>query len=93
MHDQPLQPYLDDNMAQPLDPSAAGYKQQISRANPGCIVFLLDQSGSMIDGIAGSARPSCIRSARSSAPPDPMWSRPPRGAGAGWRAAGVPRRR
>lgn len=33
------------------------YKQQISRATPGCILFLVDQSNSMIDGIAGSSRP------------------------------------
>jgi len=33
------------------------YEQQISRTNPGCVIFLLDQSGSMEDGIAGSRRP------------------------------------
>ena len=33
------------------------YDMQIDRANPGCIIFLVDQSNSMIDGIAGTARP------------------------------------
>jgi uncharacterized protein YegL len=33
------------------------YEQQISRKTPGCVIFLLDQSGSMIDGIAGTKRP------------------------------------
>jgi uncharacterized protein YegL len=33
------------------------YEQQISRKTPGCVIFLLDQSGSMNDGIAGSKRP------------------------------------
>jgi hypothetical protein len=29
---------------------------QIDRANPGCIVFMVDQSNSMLDGIAGTQR-------------------------------------
>ena len=33
------------------------YEMQIDRANPGCIIFLVDQSNSMLDGIAGTARP------------------------------------
>ena len=33
------------------------YEMQIDRANPGCIVFMVDQSNSMLDGIAGTARP------------------------------------
>jgi hypothetical protein len=33
------------------------YQQEISRKTPGCVLFLLDQSGSMEDGIAGSKRP------------------------------------
>ena len=33
------------------------YEQQISRKTPACVIFLLDQSGSMADGIAGSQRP------------------------------------
>jgi uncharacterized protein YegL len=33
------------------------YEQQISRKTPGCVIFLLDQSGSMADGIAGTKRP------------------------------------
>ena len=33
------------------------YEQQISRRTPGCVIFLLDQSGSMADGIAGTKRP------------------------------------
>lgn len=36
--------------------SSQRYRQPISRANPGCIVFLVDQSNSMTDGIAGSPR-------------------------------------
>lgn len=32
------------------------YDMQIDRANPGCIVFLVDLSNSMLDGIAGTAR-------------------------------------
>ena len=33
------------------------YEMQIDRANPGCIIFMVDQSNSMLDGIAGTARP------------------------------------
>ncbi len=33
------------------------YVKEVSRANPGCIIFLLDQSFSMTDGLAGSPRP------------------------------------
>ncbi len=33
------------------------YQQSASRANPACIIFLLDQSYSMNNGIAGSPRP------------------------------------
>ncbi len=33
------------------------YDMQIDRANPGCIIFVVDQSNSMLDGIAGTARP------------------------------------
>ena len=33
------------------------YAQPASRANPACIIFLLDQSYSMNNGIAGSPRP------------------------------------
>lgn len=33
------------------------YEMQIDRANPGCIIFLVDQSNSMLDGIAGTTRP------------------------------------
>lgn len=33
------------------------YSEEINRAKPGCIVFLVDQSNSMLDGIAGTARP------------------------------------
>jgi hypothetical protein len=33
------------------------YEMQIDRANPGCIIFLADQSNSMLDGIAGTQRP------------------------------------
>jgi len=33
------------------------YSKQIDRANPGCIVFLADQSNSMLDGIGGGAKP------------------------------------
>ena len=32
------------------------YDMQIDRANPGCIVFLVDLSNSMLDGIAGTPR-------------------------------------
>ncbi len=32
------------------------YDMQIDRANPGCIVFLVDLSNSMLDGIAGTQR-------------------------------------
>ncbi|MGO9918153.1 MAG: vWA domain-containing protein, partial [Isosphaeraceae bacterium] len=33
------------------------YEKSAERANPACIIFLLDQSYSMNDGIAGSSRP------------------------------------
>src|SRR4051794_8365967 len=33
------------------------YEKSAERANPSCIIFLLDQSYSMNDGIAGSPRP------------------------------------
>ena len=33
------------------------YEMQIDRANPGCIIFMVDQSNSMLDGIAGTPRP------------------------------------
>ena len=33
------------------------YQSSPSRANPGCILFVLDQSFSMNEGIAGSSRP------------------------------------
>ncbi len=33
------------------------YSESISRANPGCIVFLADHSNSMLDGLAGSPKP------------------------------------
>lgn len=33
------------------------YEMQIDRANPGCIIFVVDQSNSMLDGIAGTTRP------------------------------------
>ncbi len=33
------------------------YSQTASRAKPGCVMFLIDQSFSMKDGIGGSARP------------------------------------
>lgn len=32
------------------------YEMQIDRSNPGCIVFLVDLSNSMLDGIAGTQR-------------------------------------
>ena len=35
------------------------YQSEISRANPGCFLFLVDQSGSMLDGLAGSPRTKC----------------------------------
>jgi uncharacterized protein YegL len=53
--DPPLMPHLDDDVPQPEQ--GPRYKQQISRQYPGCIIFLLDQSDSMSDGIAGSPRP------------------------------------
>ena len=31
------------------------YQADISRSNPGCFLFLLDQSGSMADGFSGGA--------------------------------------
>jgi len=34
----------------------AKYSREISRATPGCIIFLLDHSYSMLEGIAGSKR-------------------------------------
>src|SRR5262249_36193614 len=40
----------------PLMPDAR-YTKSAERANPACIIFLLDQSYSMNDGIAGSPRP------------------------------------
>lgn len=33
------------------------YTQSVDRANPGCIIFLVDQSYSMTDGMAGSPKP------------------------------------
>ena len=36
---------------------SGNYAQSASRANPACIIFLLDQSYSMNNGIAGSPRP------------------------------------
>lgn len=33
------------------------YSKSVERANPGCIIFLVDQSFSMTDGIAGSTKP------------------------------------
>src|SRR5689334_15379734 len=33
------------------------YTKSVERAFPGCIIFLVDQSYSMNDGIAGSSRP------------------------------------
>src|SRR5690606_17624272 len=41
------------------DPSVSepAYSQRITRRNPGCIIFLLDHSYSMIEGLAGSKRP------------------------------------
>jgi hypothetical protein len=47
----------DDPLPQPIPMS--GYKQSISRQNPGLVAFLLDQSASMVDGIAGSQRRKC----------------------------------
>src|SRR5947207_2650487 len=58
MPDMPLKPFLDESLAgQPTETSSQRYRQQISRSRPACVVFLLDQSGSMLDGIAGSTRP------------------------------------
>jgi hypothetical protein len=37
--------------------SSGDYAQSASRSNPACIIFLLDQSYSMINGLAGSPRP------------------------------------
>lgn len=37
--------------------SEPAYSQRITRRNPGCIIFLLDHSYSMIEGLAGSKRP------------------------------------
>ena len=37
--------------------SSGRYAQSASRANPACIIFLLDQSYSMNNGIAGTPRP------------------------------------
>jgi hypothetical protein len=36
------------------------YSQSVDRINRGCIVFLVDQSYSMTDGIAGSPRPKAL---------------------------------
>jgi hypothetical protein len=33
------------------------YSQQITRSNPGCILFLADHSNSMLDGLAASSKP------------------------------------
>ncbi len=33
--------------------TSVAYQADISRSNPGCFLFLLDQSGSMADGFAG----------------------------------------
>src|SRR5438045_1989829 len=33
------------------------YTKTVDRANPGCILFLVDQSHSMTDGLAGSGKP------------------------------------
>jgi hypothetical protein len=35
------------------------YQQRVTRATPGCLIFLLDHSYSMVDGLAGSPRPKC----------------------------------
>jgi hypothetical protein len=35
------------------------YEKYVERANPGCIIFLVDQSYSMTDGISGTSRPKC----------------------------------
>lgn len=35
------------------------YEKSVERANPGCIVFLVDQSFSMMDSFAGSSKPKC----------------------------------
>ncbi len=35
------------------------YQQRVTRANPGCIIFLLDHSYSMTEGLAGTPRPKC----------------------------------
>jgi hypothetical protein len=35
------------------------YQKNIERASPGCILFLIDQSFSMTDGIAGTDKPKC----------------------------------
>lgn len=37
--------------------SSGNYEKSAERANPACIIFLLDQSYSMNDGIAGTAKP------------------------------------
>ncbi len=37
--------------------SRGEYQKSAERANPACIIFLLDQSYSMNNGIAGSPRP------------------------------------
>src|SRR5580692_1896059 len=61
------EPYNDTRFFHPLAPiaNAVGrkwsppmpYEMQIDRANPGCIIFMVDQSNSMLDGIAGTQRP------------------------------------
>lgn len=35
------------------------YQSEISRSNPGCFLFLVDQSGSMLDNLGGSKKPKC----------------------------------
>src|SRR6185436_7832529 len=50
--DRPNQPCPDVPPGERVMP----YEMQIDRANPGCIVFLVDLSNSMLDGIAGTQR-------------------------------------
>jgi len=51
------------------------YSAEISRKNPGCFIFLLDQSASMEDPFGGSKRPAKGRRAgddHQQAPPQPV---------------------
>lgn len=57
MSDQPYRPTVSETGATQVTGSGLRYSRKITRATPGCIIFLVDQSGSMKDGIAGSLRP------------------------------------